>query len=102
MIYTHWLSFDLRCESGTYIYNFRNIYINAHTDYTCSSAAACLGSYILHPWNVYILVSYMGVFLSCFVKLTLMEWCQFHIIVQVFKVLHRLCPTYLRDYVETH
>ena len=23
VIYMHWLSFDLRCESGTYIYIFR-------------------------------------------------------------------------------
>ena len=35
---------------------------------------------------------------SSFVKLTLMERHRFHIAVQVFKVIHRLCPAYLRDW----
>ena len=35
---------------------------------------------------------------SPFVKLTLMEKYRFHMVVQVFKVLHLLCPQYLRDW----
>ena len=35
---------------------------------------------------------------SSFVKLTLMERHRFHIAVQVFKVIHRLCPAFLRDW----
>ena len=27
-----------------------------------------------------------------------MEWCQFHTAVQVFKVKHKLCPSYLREW----
>jgi len=34
---------------------------------------------------------------SSFVKLTLMERHRFHTAVQVFKILHLLCPRYLRD-----
>ena len=35
---------------------------------------------------------------SSFVKLTLMERCRFHTVVQVFKVLHPLFPRYLHDW----
>ena len=32
-----------------------------------------------------------------FVKVTLTERCHFHMIVQVYKILHHLVPTYLED-----
>jgi len=35
---------------------------------------------------------------SFYFKLTLMKRHRFHIAVQVFKVIHRLCPAYLRDW----
>ena len=38
---------------------------------------------------------------SPFVKLTLVEQCHFHTAVQVFKVVHQLCPLYLKDWFMT-
>ena len=35
---------------------------------------------------------------SSIVKLTLAERCRFHIAVQVFKIVHQLCPEYLRGW----